>query len=179
MDQINLRGAAYEIINPFGLAMVDGVNLNRLCREDPAEFETANLKYSELTLTQARMASTVGATTVIYRLHGAHPRWSTPMEYGGLHLETDRELLREISNLIGFPVAFIVGDEGVYLDCVTDLPALVFGWDIESTGVSVAEIKLNWSGEILAASPEAEFELQPNVGGRTIAEFLEEGWGDV
>jgi hypothetical protein len=50
------------------------------------------------------------------------------MQFGGLYLEQERELLSEIREA-RFNVIFVEGGDETYLDVVSDLPAAALGWD--------------------------------------------------
>ncbi len=146
-----------EVLNPFGLAQAEGVNLNELIYTDP---EAGNQKLDELvekTREAIRAALDSGADGVFYRLIGAEPSQTTPMQYGGYYLERDRELLAEVSET---PSAlFIDAGEDAYMDFVSDLPAAFFAWDIDKSDVSVARMRSLRPGPLAAEDPTADLLL--------------------
>ena len=96
---------------------------------------------------------------VFYRLSGANPISCTPMWYGGYYLEADRAILASARN-DQVVVMYVEGDEGTYLDCVSDLPADVIAWNHEETGVSDAEMRKLFSGLTASSDPESNFDFQ-------------------
>lgn len=110
----------------------------------------------------ARAAIGAGALGLLYEIRGATVGECTPMEYGGLYLERDRELLQAVRDL-GANVLYVAGPEP-YLDFVSDLPAHVFAWDIAASGVSIEEVRELRRGPLAADDPEADILL---IGGRT------------
>lgn len=143
-----------EVLNPFGLAQAEGVNLNELIYTDP---EAGNQKLDELVerVREAiRAALDSGADGVFYCLKGAEPNLSTPMQYGGYYLERDRELLAEIGDTPS--AVFVDAGEGAYMDFVSDLPAAFFAWDIDRTDVSVARMRSLRPGPLAAEDPTAD-----------------------
>lgn len=146
-----------EVLNPFGLAQAEGVNLNELIYTDP---EAGNQKLDELvekTRGAIRAALDSGADGVFYRLIGAEPSQTTPMQYGGYYLERDRELLAEVSETPS--VLFIDAGEDAYMDFVSDLPAAFFAWDIDKSDVSVARMRSLRPGPLAAEDPTADLLL--------------------
>jgi hypothetical protein len=100
-----------------------------------------------------------GADGVLYRLHGAREALCTPMQYGGYYLERDRELLEEIADA-ALNVLLVVGGDA-YLDFVCDLPAHVFAWDVEATGVTSDQIRALRVGSQASTDAASEFRLGP------------------
>lgn len=147
-----------EVVNPYGRALLHGIDLNQELRNDP---ETGNRQLAELvdeTRNAIAKAFEAGAGGVLYRLHGASPVHCSPMQYGGFYLERDRELLAEAVER-GFTLLFVVGDEETYLDFVSDLPAHAIAWDLMSTGYSLSAMREMRRGAIAADDPSAEIEL--------------------
>lgn len=95
-----------------------------------------------------------GASGIAYVLDGASPATTTPMQYGGLFLESDRRLLGEASathsNLI-----FVRGGDDPFIDVVSDLPAAAFAWEAKS-GVSPEEVTRLRAGAVM----DVHFEWQ-------------------
>jgi hypothetical protein len=159
-----------ETLNPYGLAFRRGIDLNALLRKDPAEGGALLGRLCAEVREAMLEALGAGADGVLYRLHGAHPLHCTPMQYGGHFLERDRELLEAVCDA-PFNLVFVVGDEGVYLDFVSDLPAQALGWDALATGISASAVRAMRTGALAAADPEAEIELV--VGPGSVAARLE------
>jgi hypothetical protein len=96
------------------------------------------------------------------------------MQYGGHYLERDRELLQSAADT--FTVLFIAGQEELYIDFVSDLPASVFAWDRDLTQVSASEVRTSRTGATASSDPASEITLligrenylenleQPNIG---------------
>lgn len=63
-----------------------------------------------------------GADGVSYLVFGADPDHATPMQYGGLFLEHDREVLDRAKSK-GFVEAMIAPADETYYDFLTDLPS--------------------------------------------------------
>ncbi len=159
-----------EVVNPFGLAIERELNLNDLLRKDPAG---GAAKLDQLTQEVKGSIDGVlarGADGILYRLHGACPRWCTPMQYGGFYLERDRELLIE-ARQAKFNILFVAGDEEVYFDFVSDLLADAFAWDSPTTGVTAKAMRSIRGGLLLSADPDADITLSSVTG--SISEALE------
>ncbi len=168
-DQVFLQ----EVDNPFGLAMRKGLDLNVLLKEDP---HNGNQKLNDLceeTRRNIGQAFEKGADGILYRLYGARAKHCTPMQYGGFYLERDRELLEEISDAL-FNLIFVVGEEDVYLDFVSDLPGHAFAWDIASSKVPVSEVRAMRPGALACDDLEADIVLKPGTDflSRTLEESL-------
>lgn len=142
LEELGLDGPAvlFELMNPFGHALQDEINLNALIQADPSEAHTLHSKYVKDVADSMEWALGSGCDGVFYRVIGAAPEWSTPMQYGGHYLERDRELLESISEA-RFNTLYVEGGEGVYLDFVSDLPASAFAWDETASGVSFQEVR--------------------------------------
>ena len=147
-----------EVTNPFGLAMQKEMNLNVVLKEDPKSGNRTLGDLADETRRNIDRAFGAGADGVLYRLYGARARHCTPMQYGGHYLELDRELLSHADGaLINF--LFVVGEDDVYLDFVSDLPADVFGWDSVSSNISAEDVRLIRSGALLSEDPNSDILL--------------------
>lgn len=105
------------VLNPFGRALREGLDLNALLRTDP---EAGAAELDRLCAeTAAELAST--SDSIVYRLVGAEPRYCTPMQYGGFYLERDRELLASVQGKDR--IELLLEGNDAYLDFVSDLPA--------------------------------------------------------
>lgn len=164
LDQIRANGIdetkpiLLEVLNPFGLAQARGTNPNSVLEDDPATGDKLlqGLATEVKHLIDAGIAA--GVEGCLYRLHGANPACSTPMQYGGHFLEVDREILASFD---GLPIraVFVVGGEGTFLDFVSDLPAELFGWDVEKTETNPNQVREYRAGAIMAASQDADVYL--------------------
>ena len=157
-----------EIVNPFGLAIERGLDLNDLLKTDPEGGGCELDRLSEEVKSTIEDVLRRGADGILYRLHGACPRWCTPMQYGGYYLERDRELLGHAKGAL-FNVLFVAGDEEVYFDFVSDLPAHAFGWDSSTTGVSEKDMRSIRQGLLISDDPQSDILLSTATGSITQA----------
>ena len=151
-----------EVANPFGIAMMRSLDLNALLKIDPKAGNDVLTELCEESTRSIDTAFASGADGVIYTLYGARARHCTPMQYGGFYLEKDREILSRISEAF-FNMVFVVGDEDVYLDFVSDLPAHALAWDITSSRISVEDVRLMRSGALACDDPAADILLEPGT----------------
>jgi hypothetical protein len=105
------------------------------------------------------IALDAGADGIFYRVRGATAGESTPMQYGGHFLERDRDLLERVKDAT-LNVVFVEGSEDVYLDFVSDLPALLFAWDSQASGYDAAYVRTLRNGAQASADPDSEVELR-------------------
>ncbi len=164
-----------EVSNPFGLALGKGIDLNKALKDDPSVGSVLLDGLVEEVRASIRMSLESGADGIFYRLHGASPRHCTPMQYGGHYLERDREILGEAQGA-ELNVLFIAGAEDLYIDFVSDLPAHVFAWDFDLTGLHASEVRISRDGALASSDPSSEILLiigkeryletleQPNIG---------------
>jgi hypothetical protein len=136
-----------EVDNPFGVALAEQIDLNEEFEADPAAGDVVFGAYADRTREQLEAALAAGADGVLYRVFGAEPSLSTPMQFGGLYLEQERNLLNEIA-AARFNVVFVEGGEDTYLDVVSDLPASALGWDEQRNPVSPAEVRAMHRGAL-------------------------------
>lgn len=146
-----------EVLNPYAQALAASVNLNELIYTDPDSGNRKLDEYVEATRAAIDKALAAGADGVLYRLKGAEPNQTTPMQYGGYYLERDRELLESIEGT--FSVVYIDAGEGAYMDFVSDLPAKFFAWDIDRSDVSVVRMRSLRPGPLVAEDPTADVML--------------------
>ena len=142
-----------HVLSPFARAISRGTELTRLLHDDPAAGGDSLAELTEETRAEMARALEQGADGIYYELDGAYPTRTTPMQYGGFFLETDRKLLAEIEPT-GFNILFVKGDVEPYIDFVSDLPAQAFGW--ESKSVSVQFVRKMRQGALAAADPQAD-----------------------
>lgn len=146
--------------NAFARAGNEIVELLRLSEQDPGQADERLSGFAEQTLSQIEAAKRLGADGVFYVLSGADPARSTPMQYGGLFLELDREALAKACEM-GMSFLYLDAAKGAYLDFVADLPASAFGWDRAGTGIEVAAVREIRPGALFADDPEADILLKP------------------
>ena len=159
-----------EVTNPFGLALQRDLDLNKELKADP---KAGNRLLGELideVKKDIEQAFQLGADGIIYRLYGARSRHCTPMQYGGHYLERDRELLSEVSDAL-FNMIFVVGEEDVYLDFVSDLPAHAFGWDYDESKIPASQVRMMRKGALVSADPESDILLE--TGTACLSRMLE------
>ena len=154
--------ALVEVTNPFGLALQRRVDLNGTLKQDPRRGNEQLAELVEISRRAIGAAFEAGADGILYRLFGARAIHCTPMQYGGYYLERDRELLEYAANST-FNVVFVVGEEDVYLDFVSDLPASALGWDSRSSNVSAAEVRQMRVEALLSEDPQSNILLEPGT----------------
>jgi hypothetical protein len=118
----------YEVASPLGNAIADQVNLTQALAENPHSSDAILQKYKQITQSEIERSLELGVDGILYRLIGANPSHTTPMQYGGFYLETDRELLNAAKNL-PCNLLYVEGQEESYLDFVHDLPAHILAWE--------------------------------------------------
>lgn len=128
-----------EVGNPFGFAMLAGVDLTAEFDKSPRSGEAAFGDYARMSREALDSALEAGADGILYRLFGAEPSLSTPMQFGGFYLEQERDLMSGVAEAL-FNVLYVEGGEGTYLDVVSDLPAHAFGWDETRCDVHPADV---------------------------------------
>lgn len=147
-----------EVVSPFGRAIRRDLDLSELLREDPDLGAQRLDGFVQETRDEIDAALSQGAFGVFYRLDGAYPIASTPMEYGGHYLELDRQLLAEVEQA-PFNLLYVEGEKEPYLDFVCDLPAHAFAWDYEHSGVDLAAARAMRNGALAAPAPGADIAL--------------------
>lgn len=110
-----------EVLNPFGRAVREGLDLNALLAHDPDAGAAVLDRLCAETAAELRSTLANPCFSVSYRLVGAEPRYCTPMQYGGFYLERDRDLLTSAKGK--GVIELIVEGKDAYLDFVSDLPA--------------------------------------------------------
>lgn len=78
-----------------------------------------------------------GSTGTVYEVEGACPAHTTPMEYGGVYLESDREAVSQLLRL--GPVVLCARGRDAYLDVLSGLPCTAMVWRETEVGASRAE----------------------------------------
>jgi len=160
-----------NVPNPFGLALGKGIDLNKALKDDPSVGGVVLDGLVEEVRSQIRASLESGADGIFYRLHGANPSHCTPMEYGGHYLERDRELLNEADGAT-FNVLFIAGNEELYIDFVSDLPAHAFAWDYDLSKLPASEVRQSRIGAVASSDPSSEILLE--IGNDQYLETLEQ-----
>jgi hypothetical protein len=164
-DQIEKSGedlSIVEVTNPFGLALQKDLDLNKVLKEDPRAGNRLLGELIDETKRDIDLAFEIDADGILYRLYGARSRHCTPMQYGGFYLERDRELLESVKDA-AFNMIFVVGEEDVYLDFVSDLPAHVFGWDFKGSQIPASEVRKMRAGALVSEDPSSDVRLDPGT----------------
>lgn len=160
-----------DVANPFGLALKKGIDINGALKDDP----TVGGELLDTLVEEVRRRISKGleggADGIFYRLHGACPKHCSPMQYGGHYLERDRELLSSAATA-PLTVLFVAGQEELYIDFVSDLPASVFAWDCELSKLSASDIRASRIGATASSDPTSEITLL--IGRENYLEILEQ-----
>lgn len=143
-----------EVISPVGRLASLEQTLESL-RDNP---EVGNVLIDHaVEATNAEIAAKLGEgyEGILYRLVGAEPAQTTPMQYGGFFLERDREILS------GLPegaicIIYIDAGEEAYLDFVSDLPGDLFAWDSARTGIAPEAVRPMRTGALACNHPDAD-----------------------
>lgn len=149
-----------SIDGPFLRAERRGIPILELFSRD---LESAEDLLSQL-VSETREEIGGAPGSILYRVGGTEPSKATPMQYGGLFLEKDRELLEFAlemradaqSGAKGEVWLVVNGGEGTYLDFVSDLPADVFCWDALRTGFPLAEVRRLRTGRLCTNEPGSD-----------------------
>lgn len=152
-----------SVNSPLARALEAGDDIYARLSDDPSAGELALQALAVQVRAEVAEALNGGADGICYRLAGATPAYSTPMQYGGHFLEIDRALLEEVADA-RFNLLLVEGDNEPYLDFVSDLSAHAFGWSAAS-GVSVRYMQGMRPGALavhatLADADQAQFELK-------------------
>ena len=124
-------------------------------QDDPAAGGARLDELKSETKSQIGQRLSEGADGIFYYIDGAFPQAMSPMEYGGLFLEMDREILAEQK---GLTVVYNAGKETPFADFTSDLPCDFFCWDAES-GVTVSELRQLRSNGLGTQSGDADLKL--------------------
>lgn len=158
-DQVatDSRNSVVAILNPFGRVLADGrvSELLELCHSHPEAGAEILAGYVESVRSQMKAVQAEGHFGVLYVLVGAEPHLTSPMEYGGLFLEWDRELLSE-ANGNQFVALYVQGGTETYFDFVSDLEADLFIWNKDLSQVSVDAMKQMRFGALACDDPTAD-----------------------
>jgi len=162
-----------QVVNPFGRALSKGIDLNAELDADPGKGDQILQALKQEVIDQGLTALEHGADGVFYVLLGARGAFCTPMQYGGHYLEDDREILQTWSEA-RLNVVFVAGNDDVYIDFVSDLPAHLFAWDVEASTFDASYVRTLRSGAQLSSDPESEVRLVTGLEpGENLAALLE------
>lgn len=157
------------VVNPFLLACFEDADLNEVLRDNPTQGALLVETYQARVRASMESALATGADGVFYVLDGARGAYSTPMEYGGFHLESDRELLSLVQDA-RLNIVFVVGNDDLYIDFVSDLPAHLFAWDAEGSTFSSNYLRTLRSGA--QASNDSDSEVFFDFNQSSVHDFL-------
>jgi hypothetical protein len=144
-----------EVFNPLARALAEGVEVHRLFDREPSYANLLFDKFVALTEQDILSAMEYGVDGIFYRLVGATPAICTPMQYAGLSLERDRELLQRIEEDL-LRVVFLDGESQIYMDFVSDLPADYLAWDARTTNLSVQACRGLCAKKLMTNDPHAD-----------------------
>lgn len=113
-----------EVLSPLARAMEFRVPLTAMLRENPLEGQAELDRLVAISQEDIDMAILAGADGILYRVRGAEPEYTTPMEYGGFYLECERDLLTPVAESKTVVIAVEGGPE-VYMDALSDLPGKI------------------------------------------------------
>jgi hypothetical protein len=163
------RPVLIQTSNPFGIAKANGVLLNSAFAKDVAEGDALLGRFTAECRATIESGLAAGADGVFFVVHGARGSESTPMEFGGHYLEVDREILADYQDA-SLNIVYVVGNDDLYLDFVSDLPAHVFAWDSEASTFDSAYVRTLRTGAQASADPASEIELKTGV--QSVADFF-------
>lgn len=143
-----------EIVNPLGRAIARSITLPKTLRESPEDGQAKLQQLVEETRADIDLALAAGADGIFYRLEGAHPPVTTPMEYGGFFLEADRQLLQSAES--GKANVLFAHGTADYFEFLTDLPAHVFAWDRELAGDVLERVRSMRKGPLACMDGRAD-----------------------
>lgn len=152
------------IESPLTRAISRGMDLPKVCEADPSAGSLVLDQLVNEVAQQIKIAISNGAQGIAFVLNGAFPEQTTPMQYGGLFLERDRELLALAMDL-QFNLIFVEGNSEVYLDTVSDLPAHALGWRIQETGFTPTMMSANRPGPYASFDGLGDITLLPTSNG--------------
>ena len=144
-----------QVYSPIGRATRTSVPLLRIFEDNPLEGDKL---LSEIALEAGNvidLALEMGAAGIFYRLDGAYQSLMTPMQYGGHFLEHDRALLERAKGA-EFNLLQIEGEEPIYFDAVSDLPAHAVTWNRHLTGLDIETARAAWPKAIALDQIEAD-----------------------
>jgi hypothetical protein len=164
------------VANPFLRALSQGIDLNEENRNDPKAGEGLTARLKAEVQSEIESALSEGADGIFYLLEGARGAYSTPMEYGGYHLETDRNLLESIHDA-NLNAVYVLGHEDLYIDFVSDLPAHLFAWDAESSTFNDEYVRTLRKGALASNDPNSEvfFDTNPVQLEQLIKQLMSDG----
>ena len=167
------KAVLVQVVNPFGRALAKGIDLNKELDADPSEGDKVLQFLKQEVIDEGLTALEQGADGILYVLLGARGTFCTPMQYGGHYLEVDREILQAWSEA-RLNIVFVAGNDDVYIDFVSDLPAHLFAWDVEASTFDAAYVRTLRSGAQLSSDPESEVRLVTALEpGQNLAALLE------
>ncbi len=159
-DVVVFRGpepGAFVLVPSLSSRIEDVPAFLKEVRDNPEGADESVIRHVEAVREDIKTAFAAKASGTVYWIEGASPSAFTPMQYGGLFLEQDRELL-DFARSLGETVVFIADPQDAYIDFVCDLPGDLFGWDI-ANGVEPEAVRGLRSGRLLADHPDADVRL--------------------
>lgn len=144
-----------EVHSPLGRIVRSQPQLLDTLRETPADAEDALLDFANEAKNEIREAFELGAHGIFYRLSGANPKVTTPMEYGGHFLEMDKELMAHASSGLLNVISVEDGPE-IYIDAVAEVPGHAIHWDNALNELSIEAVRTMTTKFLVLDHPVAD-----------------------
>lgn len=120
VEAVHVGPDSWALVGGRGTALQAVPSVWALCQEglEPAAAEERALALAE------------GAEGVLYVVEGACPAHTTPMQYGGNYLESDRRVLEALP----VPVIVLARGREAYIDILAGLPCAALAWSAVEVG---------------------------------------------
>ncbi len=147
-----------EVTSPFGRGLQRRLDLNAALRQDPQAGSALLDQLTEEAAKEIDSALRSASDGVLYVVYGAEPAHCSPMQYGGYYLDRDLELIHLAAGGSVSAVLVMAG-ECVYLDFLSEAPAVIFAWDSARSGIGSAQVRQMRAGVQASADPASEVRL--------------------
>ncbi len=99
---------------------------------DPVKASDALKTANESIKDDVKCAKESGVDGIFYELGGAAPKWCTPMQYGGMQLQLDEEIMSIVKDC-KCNILKVLGGKEAYLDFILQLSTNILSWVTESS----------------------------------------------